>query len=153
MTTVSFSRLDWFDNVEERPHPWPGLNWLTAMLVVSDVKKAVNFYEEVFSIVPIFELPDENGRILFARMRYRGCNFTLTQEGAFNFDGKAPDATNTVPPFVFYIYVDDVDSVYSQALEKDCKSVEEPHSEFWGDKKARVIDPFGYIWDIACRMI
>ncbi|WP_019218193.1 VOC family protein [Legionella tunisiensis] len=68
----SLSRLDWFDNVEQRPHPWPGLNWLTAMLVVPDVKKALAFYEELFGFVPIFELPDDQGELVFARLRYRG---------------------------------------------------------------------------------
>ncbi|RDI40056.1 VOC family protein [Aquicella lusitana] len=152
MTTISFSRLNWFDNVDERPHPWPGLNWLTAMLVVVDVKQAMNFYEEVFGIVPIFELPDETGRILFARMRYRGANFTLNQEGAFNFDGKAPITTSTIPPFIIYLYVDDVDKIYTEALLKGCKSLEEPHVEPWGDKKARLTDPFGYVWDIALKV-
>ncbi|MCE0722489.1 MULTISPECIES: VOC family protein [Legionella] len=152
MTTISFSQLNWFDNVNDRPHPWPGLNWLTAMLVVADVKKAMNFYAEVFGIVPIFELPDEAGQVVFARMRYRGTNFTLNQEGAFNFDGKSPVETNTTPPFIFYIYVDDVEKIYTKALQKGCKSMEEPHIEFWGDKKARLRDPFGYIWDIAFKV-
>ena len=149
---MTFCRLDWFDNVEERPHPWPGLNWLTAMLVVPDVTKAINFYEEVFGIVPIFQMPDETGNILFARMRYRGSNFTLNQEGTFNFDGKAPSTTANLSPFTFYLYVDDVDKIYSHALSKNCKSLEEPHMEFWGDKKARIADPFGYVLYIATKM-
>ena len=85
-------------------------------------------------------------------MRYRGCNFTLNQEGAFNFDGKAPASTQTISPFIFYLYVDDVDKIYVDAVSKGCKSLEEPHVEFWGDKKARLVDPFGYIWDIAFKV-
>lgn len=152
MTTISFSRLNWFDNVNERPHPWPGLNWLTAMLVVTDVKQAMNFYEKIFGIVPIFELPDDSGQIVFARMRYRGVNFTLNLEGAFNFYGKSPRTTNTTPPFILYLYVDNIEETYSLALQHGCKSKEEPHMEFWGDKKARLEDPFGYIWDIALKI-
>lgn len=153
MSAISFSQLHWFDNVDARPHPHPGLNWLTAMLVVTDVKKALLFYEETFAIVPIFALPDESGQITFARLRYRGCNFTLNQEGAFNFPGKSPLTTNTTPPFIFYLYVDDVEEVYARSLLKGCKSLQEPHMEFWGDKTARLRDPFGYIWDIACKNI
>ena len=152
MTTISFSRLNWFDNVEERPHPWPGLNWLTAMLVVPDVKETMNFYEEVFGIVPIFELPNPSGHIIFARMRYRGAIFTLYKEGEFNFDGKAPISTDSIPPFIIYLYVDNVDTVYAEALLNGCRSLEEPHVEPWGDKKARLTDPFGYVWDIAAKV-
>ncbi|EKD72035.1 MAG: glyoxalase/bleomycin resistance protein/dioxygenase [uncultured bacterium] len=121
------------------------------MLVVPDVKQASNLYEKVFGIVPIFELPDDTGRILFARLRYRGSNFTLTQEGAFGFDGKSPATTNTTPSFIFYLYVDDVDAVYSAAITNGFQSLEEPHDEFWGDKKARVKDSYGYIWDVALK--
>ena len=52
------SNRDWFDNVEFRAHPWPGLMWLTAELAVPDVTKAKNFYRAAFGMVPIFELPD-----------------------------------------------------------------------------------------------
>ncbi|STX41385.1 Predicted enzyme related to lactoylglutathione lyase [Legionella donaldsonii] len=149
----SFSRLDWFDNAEQRPHPWPGLNWLTAMLVVPDVKKAVSFYEEVFGFVPIFELPDDQGELVFARLRYRGCNFTLSQESAFNFEGGSPQTTNNIPPFIFYVYVDDVDKLYAQAIAKGCRSLAEPNVQFWGDKTARLADPFGYRWDIALKVV
>lgn len=153
MQNISFSHLNWFENVEERPHPWPGLNWLTAMLVVPDVKEAMDYYHEIFGIVPIFQLPNESNKVIFARMRYRGSNFTLNQEGAFGFEGRSPAASGSTPPFLFYIYVDNVEQTYQNATEKGCSSIEPPHDEFWGDKKARLLDPYGYIWDIAEKII
>lgn len=46
------SKLDWFNNVENRPHPWEGmgLTWLTTALNVPDVKAAINFYTEVMKM-------------------------------------------------------------------------------------------------------
>ena len=61
--------LDWFDNVEARIHQWPGLNWLTAMLYVSNCEEAMKFYEKAFRFVTIFEMPDDSGSPVFIRMR------------------------------------------------------------------------------------
>lgn len=145
-------KLDWFNNVEDRPHPWPGLNWLTATLIIKNVKQATEFYENVFGFVTIFELPSiQNDKELdFARMRYRGCNFIINREGCFNFNGKQP--TNETPPIIFYVYVDDVEHLALNAKNNSCLILEEPHLEFWGDKKTRLKDPFGYIWDFATKM-
>ncbi|EHK7310425.1 VOC family protein, partial [Escherichia coli] len=53
-----------------------GLTWLTTALNVPDVKAAINFYTEVMKMVVISELEGDGGDVLFARIRYRGTNFT-----------------------------------------------------------------------------
>jgi uncharacterized glyoxalase superfamily protein PhnB len=140
--------LNWFDNVESRPHPWPGLNWLTTAIACSDVRRAVDFYTKALSFVAIFELPGENGELLFARMRYRGCNFTINQVG-WDSDARPPADSSQTSPFLFYLYVDDV--VETAARMKACGGVEvfRPREEMWGDLRSRLRDPFGYVWDLA----
>jgi len=143
-------KIDWFKNVEHRAHPHPGLNWLTATLSVPDVSKAVNFYTEVLEMVAISELEDEKtGELLFARIRYRGNNFVLNKE-RWDFNAVAPITSGQVSPFVFYLYVDDVKTLVEEMRkEKDAQIITEPEMQFWGDLKARIQDPFGYIWDLA----
>lgn len=145
---MNTDNLNWFDNVESRPHPWPGLNWLTTAIACSDVRRAVDFYTNALSFVPIFELPGENGELLFARMRYRGNNFTINQVG-WDFDAQSPADSTQPSPFLFYLYVDDV--VVTAARIKECGGVEvfPPRKEIWGDLRSRLKDPFGYVWDIA----
>ncbi len=151
-TCYEFSKLNWFENVESRPHPHPGLAWLSAMLYVPDVKKAMKCYETAFGIVPIFQLAQEDGTLLFVRMRYRGINFTLNKEGFYSSHAKAPVTSKTPSPFTFYLYVDDVHATLKQATESGCTLLDKPVKEFWGDLRARVEDPFGYVWDIATRV-
>jgi PhnB protein len=141
-------RLNWFDNVEYRPHP--GLNWLTTTISVPDVSRGIAFYTEVMEMVSISELEDpENGELLFARIRYRGNNFVLNKEH-WDFNAVAPVTSGQVSPFVFYLYVDNVKTLLEAVRkEKDAKVLAEPEMQFWGDLKARVQDPFGYIWDLA----
>lgn len=141
----------WFDNVEMRAHPWPGLNWVTTILSVPDVKKARELYISAFNFVSIFDFPDENGTLVMTRLRYRGANVVISQEG-LDYDGVAPAVKNTQAPFLFYFYVDDVDAAYAQAVKAGIKSLFKPTDTPWGDKRCRLECPFGYVWDLAQRI-
>ncbi|TDW51601.1 putative glyoxalase superfamily protein PhnB [Flavobacterium sp. 270] len=144
------NKLNWFQNVEHRAHPHPGLNWLTTTLSVPDVAKAIDFYTGVLEMVNISELEDEKtGDLLFARIRYRGNNFVLNKEN-WDFKAVAPVTSGNVPSFVFYLYVDDVKALIEEIKkEKEAEIISVPEMQFWGDLKARIKDPFGYIWDLA----
>jgi PhnB protein len=152
MITVNFEHDFWFENIEARPHPWPGLAWITAMLAVPDVTVAQKLYSKLFGLATIFESKEEDGTTVFARLRYRGCNITLNREGRFNLPTQAPVTTGTMPPFVLYLYVDDVNATYEKALSEGCVSITEPRTEPWGDLIARVQDPLGYLWELAMRI-
>lgn len=145
---------NWFDNVEWRPHPWPGLNWLTAMLYVPSCQDAIKFYEKAFGFVTIFELPDGSGNPVFARMRYRGNNFTVSKEGSSGYEAyKSPITCKASPHATFYLYVDDVDRAVPDAVSYGGKLLQQPELQFWGDKKGTIEDPFGYVWELATRLI
>lgn len=138
--SFSLSQSDWLTNFDEGNLHRLGLNWDSPTLVVSDVQKAIQFYEKVFGFVPVFILPDQDHLVTFARMRYRGTHFIIT-----NDKGHSSDDTQSF----FYIYVDDVDRVLACAVEHGARSMELPHTDFLGDHKARLRDIFGYVWDIA----
>ncbi|HEY4437745.1 MAG TPA: VOC family protein [Lelliottia sp.] len=146
-------KLDWFNNVENRIHPWEGmgLTWLTTALNVPDVRAAVDFYTGAMGMVVIAELEGEKGELLFARIRYRGTNFTLNQEG---WDSKlsSPQTSGTPTPFIFYLYVDDAVALVGEMVQAGATVLNEPAEMFWGDLKARVQDPFGFIWDVAQKI-
>jgi len=78
-------------------------------------------------------------------------NSRFLEEG-FDYDAKAPASSATAPSTLFYIYVDDVEAVYKKALEAGLTSQQAPQITFWGDLRARLRCPFGYIWDIAQRV-
>lgn len=147
------SKLDWFNNVENRTHPWEGmgLTWLTTALNVPDVKAAVNFYTEAMRMVVISEFEGDDSELLFARIRYRGTNFTINKEG-WDSDLSSPVTSGIQTPFIFYIYVDDTVTLVNEMVGAGATILTEPTEMFWGDLKARVKDPFGFIWDIAQKL-
>lgn len=141
----------WFDNVEFRTHPWPGLNWVTSLISVPDVKRARDIYQAAFGFVPIFDVCDDEGELVMTRMRYRGANFVLNKNG-LDFEGVSPAESKAHPPFIFYVYVDNAEEAYVKALKKGFKTVFEPRNEYYGDRRSRVKCPFGYVWDLAQRV-
>jgi len=48
-----------------------------------------------------------------------------------------------------YVYVADVDAVFRRAVDAGARSVEEPSSLPYGDRRAMVEDPWGNSWQIA----
>lgn len=81
-------------------------------------------------------------------MRYRGINLTVNMEH-WDSDILAPSTTGQVPPFVFYLYVDDVKELAEKMTRVGAELLMEPAETFWQDLRTRLRDPFGYIWDIA----
>lgn len=146
-------KLDWYKNVENRTHPWEGmgLTWLTTALNVPNVSAAVNFYCNVMGMVAIAELPGDEGELLFARIRYRGTNFTLNKEG-WDSNLLGPQSSGQATPFIFYIYVDDAILLTKSMTDAGALILSDPQEMFWGDLKSRVQDPFGFIWDIAQKL-
>lgn len=146
-------KLDWLNNVENRTHPWEGmgLTWLTTALAVPDVRAATAFYTNAMDMVAIAELEGDDGEMLFARIRYRGTNFTINKEG-WDSDLHSPQTSGALTPFIFYIYVDDTVAMVDEMVKAGATVLSEPCEMFWGDLKARVKDPFGFIWDIAQKL-
>jgi PhnB protein len=51
-----------------------------------------------------------------------------------------------------YMYVEDVDASYRQALSAGATSILEPTDQPYGDRNAWVIDEFGHIWYLSTRL-
>jgi PhnB protein len=55
-------------------------------------------------------------------------------------------------PVMLYLYVEDCDSVYKNAMAAGGKSLREPTTEFYGDRSSGVTDPWGNQWWIATHV-
>jgi PhnB protein len=48
--------------------------------------------------------------------------------------------------------VEDVDATVRLAEAAGATVQQEPTNEFWGDRLARLKDPFGHLWEVASRV-
>jgi uncharacterized glyoxalase superfamily protein PhnB len=53
---------------------------------------------------------------------------------------------------MLYLYVDDVDKLYKQAIDAKAESIQEPKDQFYGDRTSAVKDRWGNKWWIATHI-
>ena len=67
----------------------------------------------------------------------------------------APPSCSPTPcrPTTFiHLYVADCDAVYAQAIDAGATSVAEPADQFYGDRLARITDPYNNQWSISTHI-
>ncbi|MFQ5940840.1 MAG: VOC family protein, partial [Nitrososphaerales archaeon] len=54
-------------------------------------------------------------------------------------------------PVSMYVYVEDVDTMFNQAVSAGATIVMQLTDAFWGDRFCQLKDPFGHTWSLATR--
>ncbi|MCC6526532.1 MAG: glyoxalase/bleomycin resistance/extradiol dioxygenase family protein [Polyangiaceae bacterium] len=63
-----------------------------------------------------------------------------------------PMGADALPPASVHVYVPDCDAAYGRALAAGARTKQEPKDQFYGDRTARVVDPFGNQWSFATHV-
>ncbi len=132
------------------PHPIPaGHHALTPHLIVKNAPAAIEFYKRAFGAEELFRMPFPDGqggmKIGHATLLIGDSHLFLADE--FPEYGSVGPADNS--PVTIHLYVTDANAAYAQALEAGA-TVSMPISDtFWGNRYAKVVDPFGHHWAIA----
>lgn len=124
---------------------------LIPYLTVRNARKAIAFYEKAFGFVwdNTTENPPEGEDISHVEMRYRDILVMFAPEGAWGSPVKAPASLNIMSPTSLYLYCDDTDKLYKQAIAAGSISLMEPQDAFWGDRACQIQDPDGHRWMFA----
>lgn len=123
--------------------------WVSSYLIVKDVDKAVDFYQNAFGFKLRDKSPGDDNTSWHAELMYHDQLIMIGKEGAWGGKTKAPVSNNNECPISLYVYVDDVDKFYKHATANKSKGITEPKDEFWGDRMCKVSDPDGYVWCFA----
>lgn len=125
-----------------------GYHSVTPYLVVSDSARALEFYQKAFGAKEKVRMAGPDGRIMHAEMQIGNSMVMLGDEGP---RGKSPQSLGGSPVSIF-LYVDDVDSVFNQAVSAGAKADMPPQDMFWGDRFGTLTDPFGHLWSLATHL-
>src|SRR5215469_14474848 len=120
---------------------------VSAMLTVSDIPAAVNFYQKAlgFSKRGIMNGPD--GKPIHAELTLRDTTLMLGPEAAAL--GKRTAKSVGASPAGLYLYVENVDKVVDKATKLGATSQGPVMDMFWGDRCGTIVDPDGYTWMIG----
>ena len=120
-------------------------------LSVTDATEAVAFYSRVFETGPVLQLNMPDGRVMHCEFRIDGARFFLSEE--LPEHGGTPSPTSQGATTVaIHLYVDDCDAMVAQMKSNGAEALMEPTDMFWGERFARVRDPFGHEWGITTRL-
>lgn len=117
-------------------------------LSISDAGKAVDFYREVFQVEPwnLLHMPD--GRVMHCEFRLGTQRIFLSEELPEHGGTPSPTTLGATSVAV-HLYVDDCDAMVQRMVESGSEVLMEATDMFWGERFARVRDPFGHEWGIT----
>lgn len=126
-----------------------GYSWLSPYIIVNDVAAALKFYQTVFGFNIKESTPGQDGALTHAELTYQGQTIMFGKANPASQSGKPPIATKVKSPISLYVYCEDVDKFYKDAVAAGAKSLLMPEDTFWGDRMCSLEDPDGYIWNFA----
>jgi PhnB protein len=133
-----------------------GYHSVTVNLVVKNGAQAIEFYKKAFEAKELYSMNSPGGKLIHAELKI-GDSFTMLGEECGPHPGheencpKSP-ATLRGTSFTIFLYVEDVDKVFGQAILAGARKVMAVENMFWGDRVGTVIDPSGHSWMIATHV-
>jgi PhnB protein len=120
---------------------------VTPYLSIKGATEALEFYKQAFNAKEMFRLPAPNGDIGHADILIGDSHVMLSDQCA---ESPIPSPQSLGGSSVgLYVYVEDVDLLFEQAINAGAKEVKPVEDQFYGDRTGTLKDPFGHIWFLA----
>jgi PhnB protein len=111
-----------------------GHHTVTPYLCIKGAASALEFYKKAFEATEL--------------MRRVGDSVIMLSDEFPEIGARSPQAIGG-SPVTIHLYVEDVDTVFKQAVAAGAKVKRPVADQFYGDRMGGVEDPFGYTWWIA----
>jgi PhnB protein len=128
-----------------RPIP-DGYHTATPYLICNGAADAIEFYKKALGAVEVMRMPMPGGKLGHAEIKIGDSHIMLADESPEN-GIHSPQHFGGTPVSVL-LYVEQVDTVFNQAVSAGAKAVRPPQDMFYGDRTSWIIDPFGHSWYI-----
>jgi len=123
---------------------------LTPYLIVSDGVAAIAFYQKAFGAKERLRLPAPDSKIGHAELVIGDSVIMLADE--FPEHGALSPHTIGGSPVMLHLYIADVDNVVAAVVAAGGTLTRPVQDAFYGDRVARITDPFGHSWHIATHI-
>jgi PhnB protein len=128
----------------------PGYHTVTPYLVCRGAGEALEFYKRAFGAKEKYRMPGPGGEIMHAEFRIGDSMLMIGDENP-QMGATAPQTVGGTAVHVF-LYVKDVDKAFAQAIGAGATGEMPPTDMFWGDRYAKLTDPFGHKWSMATHI-
>ena len=124
-----------------------GYHSVTPYLIIEGAGEAIEFYKRAFGAKELFRFPTPDGKIGHAEIKIGNSPIMLAD--AYPAMGYNSPKSLGGSPVSLMIYVEDVDTVFNQAVQAGATVKEVLTDKFYGDRSGSLIDPFGHVWHLA----
>jgi PhnB protein len=124
-----------------------GYHTATPYLIVNGAARAIEFYKKAFGATELMRMPGPDGKIGHAEIRIGDSPIMLADESP-QMGARSPQSFGGSPVSIL-LYVEDVDTIFNQAVNAGAKVQKPVADQFYGDRMGGVEDPFGHVWYVA----
>ncbi len=123
-----------------------GYHSVTPYLIIDGAAAAIDYYKTAFGATELFRMEHE-GKIGHAEIKIGDSPIMLADEHP-ELNHVGPKTLGGTPVGIM-IYVDDVDTIFKQALAAGGVEFKPLQDQFYGDRSGTLTDPFGHLWTVA----
>jgi len=127
-----------------------GYSNVTPYLTIRGAAKAIDFFKQAFGAKELFRMPGPDSKIMHAEILIGDSHIMLADESPKG-ETKSPQTLNGSASGIF-LYLEDVDASFKQALKAGAKETQPLQNMFWGDRFGKLTDPFGHRWMLASHI-
>ena len=132
---------------EVKPIP-DGYGTVTPYLVVKGAAEAIEFYKKALGAEEVLRMPAPDGSLMHAEIKI-GDSIVMLGDEFPGAEGYGSPATLGGTSVNLFLYVEDADAAFQQAVDAGAKVLAPMADMFWGDRYGKLRDPFGHDWGIA----
>ena len=123
---------------------------VTPYLIVDGGSAAIDFYSSVLGATERMRMDGPDGKIGHAEIEIGDSVVMLADEHP-EMNARGPRSIGGSPVSMM-VYVEDVDDVFSRALDAGAKELRPVEKHFYGDRMGAFEDPFGHEWNVATHV-
>jgi PhnB protein len=127
-----------------------GYHNVTPYLVIKGAAAAIDFYKKAFGAVEIMRMPQPDGRVGHAELKF-GDSYVMMADEFPEMDVVSPKTLGNSPVGLL-LYVDDVDKTVERAVALGATIKKPVADQFYGDRNGTIEDPFGHKWTVAVHL-
>jgi PhnB protein len=124
-----------------------GYRSVTPYLTLNDAARALDFYKRAFGAQEVMRMDGPDGKIGHAEIKIGDSMIMLADEMPGS-GTRSPQSLGGTTAGIF-LYVDNADAFFSQAVSAGAQVEAALADMFWGDRYGRLRDPFGHSWSVA----
>jgi PhnB protein len=124
-----------------------GYHSISPSLTCKDAARAIEYYKKAFNAEEIMRMPSPDGKISHAELRIGDSVIFLN-----DVMGPMTGTSSGTPQMSLFLYVEDADTTFNNAVKAGGKVDMALENQFWGDRYGKLTDPFGHQWGIATHV-